>query len=132
MPNTVPSYTDFIARFPIFIPSSVSQINVQYQIDFAARLLCSKTWDVWYSDGVLLLAAHNLSMWYKTQSSVDGGLKGGGGSISSVSGAGLAISFKGVDSIEGSKSDSWYNQTIYGQEYLYLKSIVVSCAVLSF
>lgn len=132
MPNTVPTYADFIAQYPVLVPPAALEADVQRQLDIAARLLCRKTWGIWYSDGILLFAVHNLSMWLKTQTSPEGGITAAAGVVTSASGAGLSVSFGEVALIEGSKSDAWFNRTAYGQEYLYLKSIVVPSACLSF
>lgn len=132
MSKQVPTYAEFIVQYPILIPPAVSEVDAQRQLDFATRLLCKVAWHDWYSDGILLVAAHNLSMWLKTQSAVDGGMQAASGTVASVSGAGLSISFADIESVEGSKADAWYNRTAYGQQYLYLKSIVSSSACLSF
>lgn len=132
MSKQAPTYAEFIVQYPILIPPVVSEVDAQRQLDFATRLLCEAAWHDWYSDGILLVAAHNLSMWLKTQSAVDGGMQAASGTVASVSGAGLSISFADIESIEGSKADAWYNRTAYGQQYLHLKSIVISSACLSF
>lgn len=132
MSKQVPTYAEFIVHYPILIPPAVSEIDAQRQLDFATRLLCKVAWHDWYSDGILLVAAHNLSMWLKTQSAVDGGTQAASGAVTSVSGAGLAISFASIELSEGSKTDAWYNRTAYGQQYLYLKSIVIASASLSY
>lgn len=132
MSNTVPTYADFIAQYPLFIPPAVLEIDAQRQLDLAARLLSKGAWDDWYSDAILLVAAHNLSMWLKTQSSIEGGTQFASGNVSSVSGAGLSVSFESIESLSGSKSDAWHNRTVYGQQYLHLRSIVITSATLSF
>ncbi len=132
MSRQAPTYQDFVIKFPIFTPPMVSEESVLQHLNFAERLLCESAWGDFYSDGILLVAAHNLSMWLKTQLAPDGGFQAAVGSVNSSSGAGLSISFDSIESIEGSKSDAWYNRTAYGQEYLYLKSIVVPSASLSY
>lgn len=132
MANTVPTYQDFIVQFPVFVPLIVLEVDVQRQIDYAARLLSKSAWSDWYSDGILFVAAHNLSMWLVTQVSIKGGIQSAVGNVSSTSGAGISISFESIDSGQGLKSDAWYNRTNYGQQFLHLKSLVVPSAYLSF
>lgn len=132
MPNRIPTYEEFIIEFPVMIPPAVSESDAQYQLDFAARLLCKSAWGDWYSDAIVLIAAHNLSLWLATQSDVKGGIQSAVGNVVSTSGAGLSISFESSDSVQGSKSDAWYNKTLYGQKYLHLKSLVIPSACLSF
>ncbi len=133
MSNVAPTYTEFIAVYPIFIPPAVNEVNVQYQLDFAARLLSKLAWGDWYSDGIMLMVAHNISLWLKSQSSIEGGTQAATGNVSSTSGAGLSISFESanIGVSPGSKSGAYYNKTIYGQQLLYLQSIVINSAELT-
>ncbi len=102
MSKQAPTYDDFIRKYLEFSPPAVFEADVQHQLDFAIRLLSRSTWGDWYSDGILLVAAHNLSMWLNTQSAVNGG------------------------SVIGSTSSRvWYNRTMYGQKFLHLQSLVV-------
>lgn len=132
MSNQVPTYAEFIAAFPAFSPPAVSESAIISQLNLAERLLSKGVWGDFYSDGILQVAAHNLTMWVLTQSSPQGGLQAATGNVTASSGAGITIAFESIVSVEGSKSDIWYNRTSYGQQYLYLRSIVVPCATLSF
>jgi len=102
MSKQAPTYDDFITEYPEFSPPAVFEADVQRQLDFAIRLLSRSAWGDWYSDGILLVAAHSISMRLNTQSAVNG---------SSVIGS--------------TSSKTWYNRTMYGQKFLYLQSLVV-------
>jgi len=111
----------------------VDEVNVQYQLNFAERLLSKLAWGDWYSDGIMLLVAHNIYLWIKSQSSIEGGKQAASGNVASTSGAGLSISFESASEsvTPGSKSGAYYNKTIYGQQFLYLQSIVINSACLT-
>lgn len=131
MPKEVPTYTEFIVAYPIF-GTDVEELNVQRQLDIAARLLSKSSWGDWYSDAILLLTAHELLLWLKSQQSIEGGMKTASGNVASVSGAGLSISYNAVDTVSTSRSDIWYSKTGYGQQFLLLRSQVIPNACLSF
>lgn len=133
MSNNVPTYDEFIVAYPIFAPPAAEVADIQYQLDYAARLLSKVAWHDWYSDGIMLLVAHNLTMWLRSQSSKEGGTDAAVGNVASVSGAGLAISFESstANASPGSKSNIWYNKTVYGQQFLHLQFMVIPSAGLT-
>lgn len=131
MSNLVPTYAEFILAFPVLVPPAVTEQAVEYQINYASQVLCKLVWADWYSDGILYVAAHNLSMWLKTQASVNGGSSAASGPVSSASGAGLSITYGTIYETPGSQSAAWYNRTAYGQQYLQLRTLVVSPAYLA-
>ena len=133
MSNIAPTYADFIDVYPVFAPPAANEVDIQRQLDYAERLLSKVAWHDWYSDGIMLLVAHNMSLWLPSQSSIGGGKDAAAGNVASVSGAGLSISYESSQTsiVPGSKSSAWYNKTVYGQEFLYLQSIVINSACLT-
>ncbi len=134
MPNIAPTYAEFISAYPIFVPPAVDEQSVQRQLDIAERLLSKSAWGDWYSNAIMLLVAHNTLLWIRSQLSINGGISAASGNVASTSGAGLSISFESslANLTSGSKSSAWYNKTLYGQEYIYLQSIVIGSACLSY
>lgn len=126
MPREIPTYDDFIAKYPIFTPPAVSQEDIQEQLDFSTRLLSASAWHDWLSDAILLLTAHEISMNLLPNSDIGGGLQGARGNVSSASGAGLSVSFESMTPTSGDTSDNWYNRSTYGQKYIRLRSLVVA------
>lgn len=132
MSREVPTYDDFIAKYPVFTPPAVSQEEILEQLDFATRLLSPSAWHDWLSDGIMLLTAHEISMGLLPNSNVGGGLQGARGNVSSASGAGISVAFESLSSTPGDTSSNWYNRSTYGQKYMRLQSLVVSGASLAY
>ncbi len=131
MAREIPTYDDFIGRYPIFVPPAVSQEEILEQLDFATRLLSPSAWHDWLSDGIMLVAAHEISMWLLPNSNVGGGLQGARGNVSSASGAGISVAFESIPSTPGDTSSTWYNRSTYGQKYMRLQALVVPGAGLA-
>ena len=125
MPTTAPSITDFLEAFPQF--GNVDGGLVQSALDFSARLLSASAWGEFYSDAVMLDAAHNL--FFDSQlanGKVNSAAQLAVGTISSVSAAGMSTSFNSVGSSgKNSHADDWYNKTVYGQKFLRLRQSVI-------
>lgn len=129
MPITVPTYADFIECYPVF--ASLSQTVIEKWLSVSGRLLDADAWGDFYSDAVMLDTAHTLSINQMTGAALNGGQQAATGPISSSSAAGISVSFASPDQIAGSKSDSWYNKTAYGQQFLRLRNIIIPAACLT-
>ncbi len=134
MSNIAPTYAEFVIAYPVFVSPAVDELDVQRQLDVAERLLSKSAWGDFYSEAIMLLVAHNTLLWLRSQLNINGGISAASGNVASTSGAGLSISFESTlaNLTPGSKSSAWYNKTVYGQEYLYLQSIVINSACLSY
>jgi hypothetical protein len=122
--TTPPTYEEFIIRFPSL--SDVPQENVQYQLDFAVKLLSDVAWDSFFNDAVGLETAHNLFLMKQACSSAQGAMQATAGPVSSVGAAGVSIGFQGATWNDKSKSQNWYMKTIYGQQLLRLWETCIS------
>lgn len=129
MSKLVPTYAEFIARFPVF--QSLQQPTVEAEISLSARTLSKLKWGDFFSDGIILDAAHSLSINNAAQGNLQGGQQLAAGPIVSSSGAGISVSFANPDQDAGSKTDSWYVKTVYGQQFLRLRDTVIPCGTLS-
>lgn len=119
-----PTKEEFVVTFPAF--SSLSDDVIEAALDFSSRFLNSETWGDFYSDAVGLDVAHTLSLDALVGSSPLGALQAAAGPVSSVSAAGVSTSFGTPDAIQGSKADSWYNKTVYGQRFLRLRDNIMA------
>lgn len=131
MSKTAPTYSEFIAKYPAF--SSAESAYVLNALDFAERFLDSGTWDVFFSDAVEFMAAHNLSLMLVQNSGANGGVQASAGPITSVSGAGVSTSFDSPMSSSDSEpySDSWWKKTSYGQQFLMLRKAVIPPCIMA-
>lgn len=118
------SYPDFIKSFPAF--QGVEQATIEYQLGLSTLLLESGVWAEWYPRAVSLDAAHNLALTQIAASSgIPGAIQMASGIISSVSGAGVSTSFQTPQMNSKSMSEQWYSKTIFGQEFLRLRNVVI-------
>jgi hypothetical protein len=124
-----PTYDEFITRYPSF--ADVPPENVQYQLDFAVKLLSDVAWDSFFNDAVGLETAHNLFLMKQACSSAQGAMQATAGPVSSVSAAGVSIGFQSATWSEKSKSQNWYMKTIYGQQLLRLWESCISSAYMT-
>jgi hypothetical protein len=124
-----PLYADFIASFPVF--ASVDESLITFQLSLSTRLLSKSAWGDFYSDGVLLDTAHNLSIQQVSSTSLLGGFQAAAGPLSSTSAAGMSSSFATPDLNGKGASGEWYAKTIYGQQFLRLRNTVCSLGILA-
>lgn len=124
------TYIEFTTRFPIF-NDPTKRTQVESQLSFSALLLDSAVWGDNYDQGVYLDAAHNLALSNLANSSVMGAFQGTAGPVTNVSGGGLSTSFASPNWADKSAVDSWYNKTIYGQQFLRLRHISVPLGVMA-
>lgn len=125
---TVPTIADFHARFDAGEPAFVglSDAVIAYWLADSANYLNAPRWDVWYSDGLLNLAAHEIVMQLWQAS------KGGGvavaheyesksiGGISAARGQGLAR-----------EAADRFQRSTYGQRYAQLRRLVGAGALIT-
>ena len=123
MSNVAPTYDDFIEEFPAF--AAMDDAKVESALSFSSRFLSVSAWGDFYSDAVGLDAAHNLALQGMIGSGLSGAFQGAVGPVTSVSAAGVSTSFAAPDTIAGSKADSWYAKTVYGQMFLRLRDNVM-------
>lgn len=109
---------DFKIRYPEF--DSVLDARVQFMLDDAALEVSEARWGTLNEKGVMLLAAHLLSIDQDNNDSDDD--SGGEGNLASKSIGDVSYSFSKATS--ESSSDDWYLSTSYGSEYLRLKKRV--------
>lgn len=133
-PDNTPEVEDILLRFPNL--DGLSSEAIEFEIDFAVRLLDHGAWgDLWF-DAVCFLVAHEIAMKMQANSDPSGmgtgsGVVGTTGPVSSVSAAGVSISFQGAADIVTGHNSAWYSRTIYGQQYLRLAQTVFPVGVLS-
>ncbi len=109
---------DFKVRFPEFGETDDSRI--QFWLNDAQLEVGESAWGDLYEKGVMLLAAHFLSLDQINQDEDESG--GITGNVTSRSVGDVSVSF--AKSSSDSSSDDWYLQTNYGSEYLRLKKRV--------
>lgn len=131
MAATIPTYADFIARFPQFIEGVISEEAVTLQIELSSNLLCPDAWGDFYSEGILYETAHNIAMDVQMNSDPLGGQQAAAGTISSSSGAGLSVSFESSRYQGTSATDNWYMKTGFGQKFLNLRNTIIPKGVMA-
>ncbi len=113
--------------------SSVSDIEVQIYLDDALGFLSASAWGLCRSKAVLNYAAHNLALSQarKAQASTenDAVIISPTGDIASASAEGLSVSFQA--GMAKDSTQSWLNQTPYGQTYMALQRQCLSRGRLS-
>jgi hypothetical protein len=108
--------TDFKVRFPEFV--TIADARIQIFLDLSVLEVGEGAWGTLYEEGVFLLAAHQLQLDLNRQA----GSTTGGASVSNVESRSIgdvSVSFGSINS--DSVSATWYNSTVYGQNYLRLK-----------
>ena len=129
MANIIPTYNQFITNYPAF--TSMDEGLVMSQITISAALLDSENWGDYYDIGISLDVAHCLSLQSTVISGPNAAFQAAAGPITSVSGAGISTSFASPQWNSKSQSENWYMKTIYGQQFLRLRSVVIPAGVLS-
>lgn len=116
MAYDIPTYAEFIARFPIFSNATAYPQTVVQSIIVEASNQIDSSWrEVDYKPAILFLAAHKLAT---DNSGADDAVDiGGPTSIASESFAGMSISYKKQDANAGSAAASSYGLTSYGRRY---------------
>lgn len=120
MAYTVPTVEDLRARFPEFAFDDYSDDFVQAQLEEAAQSV-DTDWDERdYSDAIIYLTAHQLTLWNTSAGAFAG--TNGSGPINQISVEGRSVGF------DTNKQLSWVNQndvergsTFYGQQYLRIR-----------
>jgi len=123
MSTIIPTYDEFIERFPAF--ANLNEDQIEMSLGFSSGLLSSMAWGSSYSNAIGLDTAHMLTIEAMAGNSPTGGIQAAVGPVTSVSGAGVSTSFQAFDVTPGSKSDAWYSKTIYGQMFLRLRNSVM-------
>ena len=123
MSNIAPTSDEFIEEFPAF--AAMDDDKIELALSFSARLLSVSAWGSFYSDAVGLDAAHSLAVMDTAKKNPSAAFQGAAGPVSSVSAAGVSTSFNSADVTAGSKADSWYSKTVYGQLFLRLRDNVI-------
>ncbi len=129
MSNITPTRSDFIASFPVF--TSIDAGLVNFQLSLSSRLLNRSAWGDFYSDAIGLDTAHNLSLQQVSSTGLLGGFQAAAGPLTSASAAGMSSSFATPDLSTKGASEQWYSKTIYGQQFLRLRSVACSMGTLS-
>ena len=119
MSNVAPTYDEFIEEFPAF--AAMDEVRITSALSLSALFLSDSAWGSFYSDAVGLDAAHNLALLDTAKKNPSAAFQGAAGPVSSVSAAGVSTSFNSADVKAGSKADSWYSKTVYGQLFLRLR-----------
>ena len=130
MSTTAPTYAAFILQYPEFASATI-KTQVEAELALSTRLLDSGAWGDFYSDGIGLDAAHSLAARGVGVGGGGTGVQGATGLVSSVSGAGISVSFAVPTPEMKNKSDIWYSKTNYGQQFMLLRDRVIGLAVLS-
>jgi hypothetical protein len=119
--NLVPTLAEFQAAYPVFTDAG---LPVEAQLAISARLLDKVSWGEWYSDGILLDAAHNLAL---TQIALTpkGAFEAAAGPLNSASAGGMSASFTQAQFSSKSIREQFYSKTIYGQQLLRLWNCVI-------
>lgn len=125
MSNTAPTYAEFIASFPAFQAESLTAL-VNSQLAISVSLLDESAWGEFFSDAVSLDAAHNLAMGQIASSSPSAAVQGAAGPLVSTSGGGVSVSFAAPTWNSKSQSENWYMKTVYGQQFLRLRSTCIA------
>ncbi len=128
MASAVPTYEEFVTVYPVFL--EVAEGIVQEHLDESALLLNAAAWGDFYGRAVSLDAAHNLAMTQQTGSSINSAIQAAAGPISGTSGAGVSVSFS-APPWTGKSSADWYNRTVFGQQFLRLRGVVIPAGGLS-
>lgn len=115
-------YSDFLIRYPQFSdPTKYPQSNVEAILGESEIDTPYSTWGTLQVRGIKLLTAHRLSMVARSE----GGTVQGGVTSLSVSKGSHSVSFAQPS---GGESDvESLSLTLYGQEYLALKSRLLVC-----
>jgi hypothetical protein len=128
MSNIAPTTEEFILAYPAF--SLIDEALIDNAIDFSSRLLDQTAWGDFYFNAIGLDVAHMLTLGAMIGNTPSGGVQAAVGPVSSVSAAGVSTSFNSADVVAGSKSDSWYSKTMYGQMFLRLRDNVISMGIM--
>ena len=129
MTQAPPTYAEFIAAFPAFEQSSSAQINMQ--LSLSSRLLDPLAWGGFYRDAVGYDAAHNITLGLLMAEDPQSAQQATAGAVSSVSAAGVSISFEGSSGRRLNETDAWYNKTGYGQMFLRLRNAVIPAGTMA-
>lgn len=116
MAYTVPTYADFIARFPIFDNVALYPQTVVELLLIEASNAIDTTWiETDYAPAIMYLAAHMLAL----DNSMEGDevAIGGPTAISSESFAGMSVSYSKSAAPAGSAEASSFGTTSYGRRY---------------
>jgi len=127
--TTPPTYNEFVILYPAF--NTLASLIVENALTASARLLDFTAWGDFYFDAVGLDVAHQLTLASQAATSLLAGFQGAAGPVTSVSAAGVSTGFSGPDVASGSKADSWYSKTVYGQQFLRLRDNVLSLGVMT-
>ena len=118
-----PTVSEFIEEYPGFAATSSTAISIA--LLRSSQLLDSSSWGDFYNEAVSLDVAHSLTLSLQAASDPSGGFQVAVGPVNSVSAAGVSTGFSAFDTMAGSKSDSWYAKTVYGQRFLRLRDNIM-------
>ena len=115
-------YSDFVTRYPTFADlTKYPQTSVEAILAEAEQDTPYSVWGTLQARGIKLLTAHRLSMFARSE----GGTVQGGITSLSVSRGSHSVSFS--QSSGGESDIESLSLTLYGQEYLALKSRLFVC-----
>ena len=111
-----------LATFRIQCPelSSVDDATVNHYLALTAARLEPSVWGVHYQQGLILLAAHLLTLRARTASAAAGAT--GAGPVSQIKTGELTVVWGAVAGVVG--TDAQYATTPYGVEYLNLRRAI--------
>ncbi len=115
------SVADFKLRYTEF--SAVLDARVQVFLDDAELEMSETVWDTLYERGAYALAAHLLTLSDKTAA----GSTGAPGTVASRSVGDVSVSF--VSSGAKNKEDEYFGSTSYGLDYLRLRELIPTGAL---
>jgi hypothetical protein len=95
------TYSEFVEAFPAFLTSPSGQVSMQ--LSLSSRLLDPLVWGDFYRDAMGYDAAHNLTLALLMSQDAQSAQQAAAGPVSSVSAAGVSISFEGSSTQGGTK-----------------------------
>lgn len=109
----------FLAKYQEFSDASLYPLEtIQLKIDDAVAFISESKWGVHYDNGVMLHAAHYLSLGAQNLK-----IKGfGRADVVAAYSDNTGVEYRGK--IKGNTLSSQFERTYYGQDYLYLERIV--------
>ena len=123
------TYSEFVEAFPAFLTSPSGQVSMQ--LSLSSRRLDPLIWGEFYRDAMGYDAAHNLTLSLLMSQDAQSAQQAAAGPVSSVSAAGVSISFEGSSTQGGNETDAWYRKTGYGQMFLRLRNAVIPAGMMA-
>jgi hypothetical protein len=131
MSATAPTYNEFIELCPEFETPSISRARIEMQIALSSITFSKGAWGEFYSQAVVLDAAHTLAISAMAGKTPTGSIQAAVGPITGAGAAGVNTSFATAAPEFKSKAGMWYSKTSYGQQLLLLQSRIICPGELS-